>query len=481
MGQASRRIAQEMSRSRGIEFFTASPVNWPRRPGPLSCQPMRTCQRLARVGAAVTLHLCGILALSTTQARGQYVLEDVKDNNRYQQGQTIVPIGYFSEALRAAGGIAGQTDGLFQRQLQSYTFLIGSANGSYDLVFGFQNLQLKPLDRFFMDGQLTYARTNDDENNVRGNRFFAFENAGSNNSSRDDFIDGASNDLIGEFPIRYLLPIGDGRDRAIDYYKVHDGLLDSPATASGGYGWNPLESGRTFLQVSPFFEYMDIRPYDAQRHQWDTDGLRWSAIYDNRDYPITPQAGNRLNVTLSRDFGFGGSSNPWTTISGEYSQYISLGRSSIFRQQVLALDGWTSTCTTWKQIGSKGTARIFDAPPFYEGAQLGGAQRMRGFPEERFHGRAGMYGCAEFRLIPEWNPLGDIPILKPADISWMQFVLFGEVGRVADQWSFERLFSHMKGDAGVGVRIFTQDTVLRIDVAASSEGLQIWANLDQAF
>jgi hypothetical protein len=39
----------------------------------------------------------------------------------------------------------------------------------------------------------------------------------------------------------------------------------------------------------------------------------------------------------------------------------------------------------------------------------------------------------------------------------------------------------MKGDGGVGIRILTSDTVLRIDVAGSSEGIQVWANMDQAF
>jgi outer membrane translocation and assembly module TamA len=63
----------------------------------------------------------------------------------------------------------------------------------------------------------------------------------------------------------------------------------------------------------------------------------------------------------------------------------------------------------------------------------------------------------------------------------MQFVAFVEVGRVADEYTINKLFSNMKGDAGVGVRILTGDSVLRIDIASANEGIQFWANLNQAF
>ena len=80
------------------------------------------------------------------------------------------------------------------------------------------------------------------------------------------------------------------------------------------------------------------------------------------------------------------------------------------RQQVLALDAWTSYSPTWHQHGEPGHLNISTAPPFYNGAQLGGMSRMRGFPEERFHDRAGVYACAELRLIPYWNPLREITL-----------------------------------------------------------------------
>lgn len=51
--------------------------------------------------------------------------------------------------------------------------------------------------------------------------------------------------------IRYLMPIGNGKDpeNIISRYVVRDGDLISPPT--GATSWNPLESGRTHLEVTP--------------------------------------------------------------------------------------------------------------------------------------------------------------------------------------------------------------------------------------
>ncbi len=421
-----------------------------------------------------------VCLLRCSAAWGQYVLEDVHDPHRYEPGYVAVPIGYRSGALSAAIGAAGSTTGLLQPQLDSFVYLIGSTNGSYGGVAGMSDLQIRPIDRLFLDWQLSYFRTEHDENNISGNPRFRFETAGANDSAEKDFIPKASNDFIGNFTFKYLFPIGTGRQTIIDHYRLENGLLVGGAGGGDAF-WNPAQSGRTYLEAGPTFEYMDIRSPHALRHQWDTNALQVSAVYDNRDYLLTPERGNVTTVSLIRDFGTFGSSNPWTNVSAEFSQYISLGRSNLFRQQVLALDGWTSYTPSWSQQGSGANLKVSGGPPFYAGAELGGLNRMRGFPEDRFHDRAGVYGCAELRLIPVWNPFADVAFLKSADITWLQFVAFVEVGRVADEYTFDKLFSHMKGDGGLGIRVLTQDTVLRIDFAGSNEGIQIWANLDQAF
>jgi hypothetical protein len=421
--------------------------------------------------------LAVMLGPSVTHA--QYVLEDLYNPKRYAPDTLVVPVAYYSTSLEFAGGLAGYTNGLFQRQVQEYEFVIGSTDASYGAVVGLSSLQIRPIDRLFFDFDMTYFVTERDENNVNGSRRFPDQTAGDNASSEHNYVAGPSRDLIGNFTFKYLLPIGNGKDVIIDHYCLHDGLLHS--NASGGEGFDPFSSGRTFIELSPQFEYLDIRSHRAERHQWDTDNLQLSAVYDNRDWPLTPSRGNLTTLSVTRDFGVLGSSNPWTNLSAEFAEYIPLGQSNLFRQEVLALDAWTSYSPTWHQRGEPGHLDISTAPPFYDGAQLGGMNRMRGYPEERFHDRAGVYACAELRLIPYWNPLNEIPLFKSSDIAWMQFVTFVEVGRVADAYTFDKLFSQMKIDGGIGLRILTQDTVVRFDVAGSSEGFQIWANLDQAF
>lgn len=428
---------------------------------------------------AIFLFAMGAVALFPAAGRAQYVLEDESNPRRYEPGTVAVPIGYRSGSISAAIGAAASESGFFQPQESAFVFLIGSTNGSYGAVTGMSDLQIRPVDRLFLDWQLYYFRTEHDENNINGDRRFPNQVAGSNDSSQHNFVSKASNDLIGDFTFKFLLPIGDGRDRIIDHYTLHEGLLK--AGPSGGDAFNPLTSGRSYLQLHPSFEYMDIRSPRAVQHQWDTNNLILSCVYDNRDFVVSPERGNLTSLSVQRDFGLFGSSGPWTNLSAEMSQYVSLGQSGWFRQQVIALDGWTSYCPTWSQSGAGRELRVSGGPPFYAGAQLGGETHFRGYPEERFHDRAGIYGCAELRLIPWWNPFNKIPLLKEADLAWWQLVSFIEIGRVADEFTADKLFSKPKGDVGVGVRFLTQDTVLRIDVAGSNEGIQVWANLAEAF
>jgi hypothetical protein len=62
----------------------------------------------------------------------------------------------------------------------------------------------------------------------------------------------------------------------------------------------------------------------------------------------------------------------------------------------------------------------------------------------------------------------------------MQFVVFDEAGRVSDEYTVD-LLKHLKGDAGVGLRILANDTIVRLDLAASNEGVTIAAQLSQPF
>ena len=107
---------------------------------------------------------------------------------------------------------------------------------------------------------------------------------------------------------------------------------------------------------------------------------------------------------------------------------------------------------------------------------------MRGYPAQRFNDKAAVYYAAELRLIPRWNPFKRWDWLqKYVGILWLQFVPFLEIGRVAPEWSFNRLHTDMKWNAGLGIRAWAKGIVARIDTAYSDEGFEVQMMISQPF
>ena len=66
-------------------------------------------------------------------------------------------------------------------------------------------------------------------------------------------------------------------------------------------------------------------------------------------------------------------------------------------------------------------------------------------------------------------------------MNWLQTVLFAEVGRVADTWSFSELHEDMKWDVGFGLRATSEGLVVRADTAFSEEGFGLRMMVGQPF
>jgi outer membrane protein assembly factor BamA len=257
---------------------------------------------------------------------------------------------------------------------------------------------------------------------------------------------------------------------------MDQGLLKSGAT--GGTSWNPLASGKSYLELRPFYRSQQIDGDDVDE-DIKTNGLDFSVFWDNRDFYANPSKGFGLRGKVSRDFGGFDSSNSWTNLEGELDLYIPLQLSDRFRQTVLALDYWTSYSPTWDK---QPDGQITNRPPAYTGSTLGGIWRMRGYPSQRFNDTAAVYYSAELRIIPRWNPFDGWPWLqKYVGIQWLQFVPFVEVGRVAPEWNFNTLHSDMKWDVGLGIRAWAKGIVIRIDTAVSDEGAGVQMMVSQPF
>ncbi len=387
-----------------------------------------------------------------------------------------LPYGFFNESFGLAAGYVYSVAGYPQPGAGVLgTVMVGTEGSAMGFFMG-QNIRVFGIERLFFDPILSVGYFGDVDAYVSGNPDFPDERAGANDSDPDNFITGSGWDTFFRLRFKYLLPIGHGREQLIPSYRLDGGLLESGAT--GGESFNPLKSGRTFVEVRPFYRSQNIENDDLDEEQI-TNGAEFSLFWDNRDYPTSPSRGNALSLKVARDWGIGQSDDSWTALSAEYDHYISLGATRRFRQRVLALDFWTSYSPTW-DVAVDGT--ISHRPPAFSGATIGGLMRMRAYPAQRFNDQSAIYYAAELRLIPEWNFFNNFPDLQERlGVKWIQFVGLVEAGRVAPDWDFSELHRDMKWNAGLGVRAWAKGLVVRVDTAISDEGFGVQMMVSQPF
>jgi hypothetical protein len=353
-----------------------------------------------------------------------------------------------------------------------------TTNSSWAGFAAFNDLGLPFSARTFIDGKGMAGHYTDQR--IYGDLTFdsVEDRAGSNSSDADDFATGKGWDNWFDVNFKYVLPTGAARDMAVNTFWLDRGILARGAT--GGERWNPLQGGRTFLDVRAFFRWRSLED-DSSEFQGDTNGLEVTLTYDNTDFDANPSRGSVLSAGVTRDFGLFASSHSWTVVEGEFSKFFSLGAGKFTRQRVLALNAWTAYSPTWEVAGTDEGFTIENRPPNYLGASLGSFDRLRGYPSYRFSDKAAVYYCAELRLTPDWNPLGDWKLLRFFDIDWWQFAPFVEVGRVAPEWDLGELHRDMKWDVGLGVRLMVMKSIVRLDTAVSDETVGIWAMVGLPF
>jgi hypothetical protein len=393
----------------------------------------------------------------------------VGPDGQFSEQTLKLPYAFYNENFGFAGGFVYGKVGKPQKQaLILATGIVGTKGGMGFLVG--RDIQMPRIDRLFLDPIVSVGYFSDNESYIDGNPDFPNERAGSNDSDEDNFVEGDGWDNFFRLKFKYLLPIGDGLD------NIKDGIPISEP--KGGTSLNPFKSGRSYLEMRPFYRSQELDGDDVDE-TIKTNGLDLSLFWDNRDFDANPSKGFGFRGKVSRDFGWFDSSDSWTNVEGELDVYFPFKMGNWLRQGVLALNHWTSYSPTWDK---QSNGEISNRPPAYTGATLGGLWRMRGYPTQRFNDRAATYYAAELRLIPEWNPFDNWPrIQKYVGIEWLQFVPFGEVGRVAEDWDFSDLHSDMKWCAGFGVRAWAQGIVIRIDTAYSDEGVGLQMMIAQPF
>ena len=440
---------------------------------------MQTYRFLNRQQIASAFFIIMLAFVSPLHAGGAIVALD-KGESIDEKRTGWLPYLFATDSLGTAIGVGGFTAGTIQPQASLFGTGFVTSNDSALISGALNNFRIGDS-RFFMDSFLLLDHFTDQ-------RFYAdldldptVAKAGSNDSDQDDFISGTSDEVTFEFGVNYALPIGNAKDDPISVYHLEHGLLKEGP--QGGDVWNPMTSGKTTLATRFFYTYRDLSDFDEQdsdQLEAKTNGLDFWIEYDNTDFPRNPTGGSRQQFKVSRDFGWFDSSNSWTNLELDMSKYFNLGRSSWFRQQVLAMNFWTSNTTTW-ETNPNNVQEVTHRPPPNYGSELGGFDRMRAYPSGRFRDKSAVYYAAELRLIPEYQPLHDLPIIKYFEIDWWQIVPFIEAGRVAPEYDSDLFFKDLKFDAGIGLRMMAFRAVVRLDWAVSDEGSSVWAMISQPF
>ena len=411
------------------------------------------------------------------------------DNATASKEWVFLPYAFSSDATGFAGGISAMKRRLFQPQT---TLLATVFTGlPQDVIINEQ-----PDEATFSGGFISFS---DFKLPYTDRLFFSFMGLksyfpknryyidGSHTSDKDDvYISSGDSDFF-TTTFRYTLPIGEGVDNPEGLYRLEGGFCVGREDCGGGV---PFISGRTSIGVKTFFQTDNTENTEMWQDSiwwkngtdlptWNTNGLRFFLTHDNTDFDINPSRGYQFQLQYSKDFGWGDSLQSWDFLEFKYNHYIELDTFSFTQQNVLALSMWTGYSFSWDN--DKEVSPGFDAhrPPMWEGARLGGFNRMRGYDQDRFSDKAAFYATAEYRTIIDYNPLKDIDWI-PAKVDWFQVVLFVEAGRVHDQYTLD-LVSEMKYDTGISLRAMVSELPIRLDVATGDEGTYLWLMAQHPF
>ena len=420
--------------------------------------------------------LCFAVLFVCSPVWSQEILRN-EEESEAAPDRLLIPFAFYNDTIGLAVGLTYAGRGLLQPQTTFWSTAVVADSGTQFLFFGARDFRTSFADRLLYDVRFAIGDFSEIDVYADGNPDFPDEIAGSNDSDPDNFIQSEGTDGAFDVELRYLLPLGAGREQNEFDVVLRDGLV-----VAGGRVpkvWNPLKSGLTTIKLRPFYRSQDTDS-DLGDAELTTAFVAFSLEYDNTDFSVNPSRGSRQEVSVSRDWGAFDSSGPWTAIAFELSKFVSLGETDKARSRVLALNFWLIDTPTWNS-GSE--ARGFHRPPPYAGASLGGLRRMRGYPEGRFNSRSAVYYTAEYRYIPHWNRPSEWAILKRfnIDLDWLQLVGFAELGRVADEFDLSELHSDMQWSGGVGIRAFANHLIVRAEVAASDEDAILVMSINQPF
>ena len=422
-----------------------------------------------------------LLTVNSALATSNVVLQGKEDVEKKPHSK-IIPFPFYNDSTDLAFSVAFVAAGYYQPQLAIVGNAFTSTNGSLSGFFLAKDLQLH--NRLFLDTKLMASDFGEIESYQDGNPDFPDERAGSNDSSKKNFINTEGTDKFFRLNFRYVLPTGDGAKGPIHKFVVDRRGLLVPGHESGGSEWNPLTSGRLIAESEFFYRKQSLDDVTGQFDP-ETLGATLALEYDNTDFHTNPANGSRQRITISHDWGGLDDTAPWTSLDFEASKYFDFGETENTLQRVLALNMWWVDSPTWDSSSTIDGSEVFHRPPLFAGASLGGIDRLKGYSTDRFNDRSAVFYAAEYRHMQKNNPFQSIfksiPYIDELNLALWHWVAFAEVGRVHDEWDLSELHEDMKWDVGMGLRMNIEGVVVRLDVAKGEEETEVQMFIGHSF
>ncbi|WP_022942865.1 BamA/TamA family outer membrane protein [Psychromonas hadalis] len=432
-----------------------------------------------------------LFTLSLSSIASDFLIEDLNRDKSKQQTWVVLPYIFSSESMGLTVGAVGIFSGYIQPQMSIVaTTFIGEeleiqhndlrepenertsgamlainnyrpdfSNRLFVSVIGAYGYY--PNQRLYIDGG------NDSIKNLENNN---------NNATTPLQTQGYNNWFNGN--LRYILPWGESKNRILPKIQLQRGIAVNRDQFGGG---RPFTTGQTILGSELFYSKWSAEKF-IESPEINTNGLRLYLEHNNTDYPSNPSRGYTFSGKISADFGLGNSTQSWNALEVDYAHYIELDNFSWSRQNIFAFNLWSAYSPSWNNSKTMQDGGILEEnqTPMWEGARLGGWNRLRAYDSNRFNDKAALYGAVEYRIIPRLNPMADLA-WNPLPIDWFQLVLFIEAGRVAEKYDLGLLLSDMKYDAGFSIRALAAKVPVRFEMAFGEEGSAMWFMIQQPF
>ena len=394
--------------------------------------------------------LFSVLAFSASLFLSPQIVAKEKDS-------AFVPFYFRTETLGSTVGLAGVAKGVGQPQAALFGMGLYSEKDSYVGFLSAFNYALSS--NLLFSTQMYQARFNDNP--------YYLGDQGSNSSSTEDKTVTNGDEENYKLEFKYLLPWGNVREH---------GLLGAFQPVRDVSFASPVDSGVSSIIFTPFYSSRELDIYNDKKEE--ATGFSLTFDWDNRDSVRNTTRGSHTSFDLTTGAESLQSEDLWLKWEFQNSQYYSLGPlGDWFDQQVLAFDFYTADTPTWNKCDGAVCAR----PPEQEQARLGGLYRLRGYTAGRYHGRSAIHYSAEYRVLPDWQPLDDIPLINYYDLPWWQWVAFAEVGRVADDYDLKTLHEDMKWNVGGAVRFQVEGIVVRAEMAKGADEGTFRVMINQPF